>query len=180
MHKVGNVCFLLLLPCLVAPHLSEEVFKFVEDYFTFKSVRIISCFTCSKRGTYIAAAMFPAFTGKTNLEIILLVASESSKLTTLSSPPPEKAEFQFISSRHLKICCVTSPKCRHPTLISVLTRWFHQKSMRFVSPHPSHTPTAYSHCLYSYYCTAPAVSTVITAQNHYRPYSHSCRQLPSH
>uniref|UniRef100_A0A0U5A7K3 Putative ionotropic receptor n=1 Tax=Reticulitermes speratus TaxID=60591 RepID=A0A0U5A7K3_9NEOP len=52
MQRLVNVCFLLLLPCFVASHLPAEVFKFVEDYFTFKSVRIISCFTCSKRDSY--------------------------------------------------------------------------------------------------------------------------------
>jgi len=52
MQRLGNVWLILLLPCFVAPKLSEEIFKFVEDYFTLKSVRIISCFTCSKRGKY--------------------------------------------------------------------------------------------------------------------------------
>lgn len=57
MQRLGSAWLLLLLPCFVVPQLSEEIIRFVEDYFTFKSVRIISCFTCSKRGKYIAAAM---------------------------------------------------------------------------------------------------------------------------
>lgn len=80
MQGLGNVWLMLLLPSLVAPQLSEEVFKFVEDYFTFKSVRIISCFTCSKRGKYIAAPMFLAFRVKTDLELNLVVEYESSNL----------------------------------------------------------------------------------------------------
>jgi len=80
MQRLGSVWLMLLLPCFVAPQLSEEIFKFVEDYFTFKSVRIISCFTCSRRGKYIAAAMFLAFKVKTDLELSLVVEYESSKL----------------------------------------------------------------------------------------------------
>jgi hypothetical protein len=73
MQTLGNVWLILLLPCFDAPQLSEEVFRFVEDYFTFKSVRIISCFTCSKHGKYIAAAMFLVFKVKTYLELTLVV-----------------------------------------------------------------------------------------------------------
>jgi hypothetical protein len=73
MHRLGKVWLMLLLPCFVAPQLSEEIFKFVEDYFTFKSVRIVSCFTCSKRGMYIAAAIFLALEIKTDLELTLVV-----------------------------------------------------------------------------------------------------------
>jgi len=80
MQRLGTVWLMLLLPCFVAPQLSEEIFKFVEDYFTLKSVRIISCFTCSKRGKYIAAAMFLAFKFKTDLELTLVVEYKSSKL----------------------------------------------------------------------------------------------------
>jgi hypothetical protein len=68
------------LACFVAPQLSEEILKFVKDYFTFKSVHIISCFTCSKRGTYIAAPMSLAFKDKTDIELALVVEYESSKL----------------------------------------------------------------------------------------------------
>jgi hypothetical protein len=80
MQRLGSVWLVLLLPSFVAPQQSEEIFKFVEDYFTFKSVRIISCFTCSKRGKYIAAAMFLAFKVKADLELTLVVEHESSKL----------------------------------------------------------------------------------------------------
>lgn len=58
---MASFIFLLILPCFVTAQLTEETLQFVEDYFTLKHVRIISCFTCSKHGTYVTTVMFVGF-----------------------------------------------------------------------------------------------------------------------
>ncbi|XP_021937956.1 uncharacterized protein LOC110838736 isoform X2 [Zootermopsis nevadensis] len=52
---MASFIFLLILPCFVTAQLTEETLQFVEDYFTLKHVRIISCFTCSKHDSYRVA-----------------------------------------------------------------------------------------------------------------------------
>jgi len=46
-----RACLLLILSCRAEGRLSAHTTQFVADYFTHKSVRVITGFTCSKHGT---------------------------------------------------------------------------------------------------------------------------------
>lgn len=51
MQILGTSYLLLVLCCWAAGRLSEETIRFAEGYFTYKAVRAITSFTCSKHGT---------------------------------------------------------------------------------------------------------------------------------